>query len=115
MEIEKVIYILMVRDMERMVDFYTDVIGFRKRSASPYWSELAFGDFTLALHHGGNTDTNSTGLSFTVTDIDAACKAVVAAGGTVTTSPQDGPIPGLIIAAVSDSEGNTIEFGQHTG
>ena len=114
MEIEQVMYILLVQHMDRMIDFYTNVIGFRKRSESPYWSALAFGDFTLALHYGGNTDANNTGLSFRVADIDTACNELVAAGGTVITSPHDGDVPGLIAALVSDAEGNTLEFGQHT-
>ena len=113
MEIQQVMYILMVQDMDRMIDFYTSVIGFRQRSASPNWSELAFGDFTLALHHGGTSDGNNTGLAFTVTDIDTACKEIGAAGGKVITSPRDGDIPGLIQAVVSDGEGNTIELGQY--
>lgn len=113
-EIEQIMYILMVQDMDQMVDFYTNVIGFRKRSTSPYWSELAFGDFNLALHHGGATDTkNNTGLAFNVTDIDVACEEVVAGGGKVITSPRGGNIPGLTQAVVADAEGNVLEFGQY--
>ena len=43
METQQVMYILMVQDMDRMVDFYTSVIDFRQRSVSANWSELAFG------------------------------------------------------------------------
>ena len=57
MEIQQVMYILMVQDMDQMVDFYTSVIGFRQRSVSSNWSELGFGDFTLSLHHGGPMQT----------------------------------------------------------
>lgn len=114
MNIEKVMYLLMVNDMDRAVDFYTGTIGFSKRSVSPYWSELMFGDFTLALHHGGTTETVKTGLSFTVGDIDAACAEVAAAGGKVVKEPYTGDVPGLRLAAVSDGEGNVLEFGQHT-
>lgn len=52
MEIEPVMYVLMVRDMDRAIHFYTKVIEFGLRSQSPNWSELAFGDFTLAVHGG---------------------------------------------------------------
>ena len=113
MEIQHVMYILMVQDMDRMVDFYTGVIGFRQRSVSSNWSELAFGAFTLALHHGGTSYANNTRLAFTVTDIDTACKEVLAAGGNIIKSPYDGNIPGLIQAVVSDAEGNSLEFGQY--
>jgi predicted enzyme related to lactoylglutathione lyase len=112
MDIEQVLYMLMVEDMGRSVDFDTNVIGFRERSVSPQWSELAFGDFTLALHVG-EAQSKSTGLSFTVNDLDLACKEVEAGGGKVVKGPFDGDIAGLRLAVVADSEGNVLEFGQH--
>ena len=108
---------LMVQDMERAVSFYTNVIGFRRRSVDPRWSELAFGDFTLALHiedgeSGG--ERKSTGLSFTLRDLDSACREVEAAGGTVINPPHETHIEGLRLAVVADSEGNNLELGEHT-
>ena len=116
MEVEQVMYILMVRDMDRAVDFYTGVIGFRGRSVTPRWSELAFGDFTLALHidDGDGGERKSIGLSFTVRDLDSVCREVEAAGGKVINAPHDGDIEGLREAVVADSEGNRLEFGEHT-
>ncbi len=113
MEVERVMYLMLVRDMDRAVGFYTDVIGFRGRSVSPRWSELAFGDFTLALHidDGDSEAQKSTGLSFTVADIDSACREVEAAGGKVVKPPYDSHIEGLKLAMVVDSEGNSLEFG----
>ena len=116
MEVEQVLCMLMVSDMERAVDFYTNVIGFRRRSVQPRWSELAFGDFTLALHieDGGSGERKSTGLSFTVRDIDAACGEVEAAGGKVINPPHESHIDGLRLAVVADSEGNNLELGEHS-
>ena len=116
MEVEQVLYMLMVKDMERAVDFYTNVIGFRRRSVEPRWSELAFGDFTLALHieEGGSREQKRTGLSFTVRNLDAACREVEAAGGKVITPPHEAHIEGLRLAVVADSESNNLELGEHT-
>ena len=117
MEVQKVLYILMVQEMERAVEFYTNVIGFRRRLAEPRWTELTFGDFTLALHveDGDIGERKSTGLSFTVNDVDSACSEVEAAGGKVITPPHEGNIERLRLAVVADSEGNNLELGQYTG
>ena len=114
MDVEKVMYILMVQDMDRSIDFYTNVMGFTTRSQSPNWSELAFGDFTLAIHGGGHGEGKSTGLAFTVADIESACREVEAGGGAVVKAPFAGDIPGLTQAVVADTEGNRLELGQYS-
>ena len=114
MDVEKVMYMLTVQDMDRAVDFYTNVIGFRPRSREAWWSELAFGDFKLALHGGGAGSGRETGLAFTVGDLDSACREVEAGGGKVVKAPYEGDIPGLRLAIVADVEGNSMELGQHT-
>ena len=115
MDIEQVMCILIVEDMDRMADFYENAIGFGQRVRSPLWSEPTFGDFTLALHIGTKGDGKQTGLSFTVDDLDEACKVVEQGGGRVLTAPADGDIPNLRLAVVADPEGNPLELGHHTG
>ena len=39
-----------VADMERAVAFHRDALGLTLRFQSPFWSEFATGDTTLALH-----------------------------------------------------------------
>ena len=114
MEVEQVMYILMVRDMDRAVDFYTGVIGFRGRSVTPRWSELAFGDFTLALHidDGDGGERKSIGLSFTVRDLDSVCREVEAAGGKVINAPHDGDIEGLSPNPPKDTDGGREDSGR---
>lgn len=116
MDVQQVLCQLMVQEMDRAVDFYTNVIGFRRRSVSPRWSELAFDDFTLALHieDGGGGEQRRTGLSFTVGDLDAACREIEAAGGKLVSPPHETHIEGLRLAIVADGEGNILEFGQYT-
>ncbi len=75
--------------MDRAITFYRDVIGLRVLTESPHWSELAFGSATVALHGGGDGSFRETGLSFTVSDIVAACEAVVEGGGSVRSRPED--------------------------
>jgi catechol 2,3-dioxygenase-like lactoylglutathione lyase family enzyme len=39
-----------VADMDRAVTFHRDVLGLELKFQSPFWSEFATGDTTLALH-----------------------------------------------------------------
>lgn len=39
-----------VSDMDKAVAFHRDVLGLELKFASPFWSEFATGDTTLALH-----------------------------------------------------------------
>ena len=50
MDVQKVIFMLKTQDMDRAVMFYKDVIGLEVKSQSAGWSELAYGDATVALH-----------------------------------------------------------------
>lgn len=42
--------IAFVADMDKAGAFHRDVLGLTLRFASPFWSEFATGDVTLALH-----------------------------------------------------------------
>ena len=47
----KLAYVIeFVRDMNRAVKFYRDVLGFQLKFESPGWSEFVTGETTLALH-----------------------------------------------------------------
>ena len=115
MRVTKLLYMLWDSDMGRAVAFNRDAMGLTLRSESPSWSELAFGDATLALHisHGGGS--GATGLSFEVDDIEAACRAAERGGGRVVQAPQNGDIPGLTLADIADPDGNRIQLGHHGG
>ena len=56
MQLEQVIYMLMVQDMNRAIAFYQDVIGLNLKSYSPGWSEFTLGDSTVALYGGGTAE-----------------------------------------------------------
>ena len=108
MKTTKILYMLWVNDMDRAVAFYRDVFGLDVHSQSPTWSDLTLGDSTVALHQGSNAS-----LSFEVDDIDEACREIETAGGSIVHPPRDGGIPGLLLADVTDFDGNRIQLGSH--
>ena len=114
MEVTKVLYMLIVSDMAKSVEFYRDVIGLDVQVQSPGWSELTFGNATVALHIGRNEGYRSTGLSFEVSNIEEACDELAAAGGTVILAPYDGGVSGLRLADVADIAGNKFQFSCYT-
>ena len=103
---------LMVQDMDRALDFYAGVFGLQRKVSSPYWSELGFGDATVALHGGGDGARHETGLGLHVDDLDATVAAITAAGGVVEAGPTERPKEGIRIATVRDPEGNTISVAE---
>ena len=115
MDVESVKFILWVKDMDRAVAFYRDVIGLYARLHTPHWSELAFGEAVVALHAGGDGTYRPTGLGIQVTDLDAACREVEAGGGRVRTPPQDRPGEPVRLADLEDPEGNGFQLSQYVG
>ncbi len=110
--IEAVKFVLMVRDMDRAVAFYRDGMGLRVVLQSAIWSELAHGDAIVALHAGGGEHERGTGLSFQVTDIQAACDRAVAAGATLRRGPDHRPGDPVKLADLVDPEGNGFMLSQ---
>ena len=113
MEVTKVLYMLWVGDMDKSIGFYRDVIGLDVKVQSPGWSELAFGNATVALHLGRDEKYRMTGLNFEVSAIDDACSELTSAGGRVVDEPYDGGVPGLRLADVEDLDGNRFQFSCH--
>jgi lactoylglutathione lyase len=113
MKVLKSYFMLLVDDMDRATDFYRDVFGLRVRFVSPVWSELTWGDATIAFHGGrGGIEPQRTGLGFEVDDVGAACQAVVTAGGQVVIAPADREGEAIRLAEVADPEGNMISVAQ---
>ena len=52
--------------------------------------------------------TSVAQLGLRVTDVDAACADIVAAGGAVRSGPEDRPDEGIRLADVVDTEGNAF-------
>ena len=105
-------YLISAEQMDRAIAFYRDTIGLQVQTQSPFWSELSFGNATVALHGGGDGTFRETGLSFTVGDISAACAAVIEGGGSVRSGPEDRGDEGIYLAMLTDTENNGFMMSQ---
>ena len=108
-------FLLSAEDMDRAIAFYRNVIGLKPVTISEWWSELTYGTATIALHGGGTGEFRSTGLSFTVDDIEVACEAVVHGGGSIRLGPEDRGEEGIYLAELTDPEGNGFMMSQNKG
>ena len=114
-----------VGDLQRSIDFYTDVLGMKvlrttDRPEQKYTlAFVGFGDESqhavLELTYNYGVDRYELGTAFghiaiAVPDAAAACAAVRAKGGTV--SREAGPVKGgtTVIAFVQDPDGYKIEL-----
>jgi lactoylglutathione lyase len=116
---------LRVGDLDRSIDFYTDVLGMRllRRTERPeqrytlafvgYGDERTNAVLELTYNHGVDHYEIGTGyghIAIDVPDVAAACDAVRAKGGVVTR--EAGPVKGgtTVIAFVQDPDGYKIEL-----
>ena len=119
---------LRVGNLERSIDFYTQVLGMSllRRSENPeYQYSLAFlgyeggnpGQAEIELTYNWGTERSELGTAYGhvaigVPDAYAACEKIKAAGGLVTR--EAGPVKGgsTVIAFVTDPDGYKIELIQ---
>lgn len=119
---------LRVGNLQRSIDFYTQVLGMQllRTSENPeYQYSLAFLGFgggnpaqaELELTYNWGTDSYDLGnayghIALGVPDAYAACDKIRAAGGQITREP--GPVKGgsTVIAFVTDPDGYKIELIQ---
>ncbi|MEJ2763229.1 lactoylglutathione lyase [Photobacterium sp. MCCC 1A19761] len=118
---------LRVGDLDRAIEFYTDVMGMkllRKHDNEAYKYTLAFVGYSdesegavIELTYNWGTTEYEMGTAFGhiaigVEDIYATCDAIKAAGGNITREP--GPVKGgtTHIAFVKDPDGYQIELIQ---
>lgn len=117
---------LRVGDLQRSIDFYTQVLGMqllRTSENSEYRYTLAFlgfnggnpGQAEIELTYNWGVDRYELGTAYGhialgVPDVRAAVDAIRAAGGNVTREP--GPVKGgkSVIAFVTDPDGYKIEL-----
>jgi lactoylglutathione lyase len=118
---------LRVGDLERSIDFYTNVLGMRvlRRTDRPdqgytlafvgYGDERSNAVLELTYNYGVSSYDAGTGyghVAIAVPDASAACAAVREKGGNVTR--EAGPVKGgtTVIAFVQDPDGYKIELIQ---
>ena len=121
---------LRVGDLQRSIDFYTNVLGMKllRTSENPeYKYTLAFlgfdggnpGQAEIELTYNWGVESYDMGsayghIAIGVPDAYAACAKIKAAGGNVTR--EAGPVKGgsTVIAFVTDPDGYKIELIQRT-
>ncbi len=116
---------LRVGDLQRSIDFYTQVLGMKllrttERPEQKY--SLAFvgygtnpehAEIELTYNHGVSSYELGTAyghIALGVADVHAACEKIRAGGGNITREP--GPVKGgtTVIAFVTDPDGYKIEL-----
>jgi predicted enzyme related to lactoylglutathione lyase len=96
-----------VADMERATRFYVRAFGADAAFVSPTWSSLRIAGVRIGLVHVRAHAGGRIGVHFAVEGIHEALAAVAEAGG----SPGTGPVevaPGVVLAEITDTEGNTL-------
>ena len=112
---ELVEVIVYVRDMERAVAFYRDVLGLELDFESPYWTTFQTGACTFALHKSDRRDhgTAEPDPTFRVADVEAERQRLAEAGVEIT-GIRD-PSPGVRVFDAFDPEGNRFSLESATG
>lgn len=104
--------ILYVEDMERMVEFYTDVFGFdvAEGAVEHGFVKLATGATSLCLHSGrdGPLGAYAPKIVFAVDDLEATAEHLETNG--VTLGEERNPAPGIRVIDGRDPEGNTFSI-----
>ncbi|MGB2818363.1 MAG: lactoylglutathione lyase [Burkholderiaceae bacterium] len=118
---------LRVGDLQRSIDFYTNVLGMKllRTTDRPdqkytlafvgYGANPEHAELELTFNYGVDKYELGTAyghLAIGVEDVHAACERIRAAGGTITREP--GPVKGgsTVIAFVQDPDGYKIELIQ---
>ncbi|MBX3033570.1 MAG: VOC family protein [Bdellovibrionaceae bacterium] len=115
--------IVMVSDMNKSVEFYESILGFKTRFRSENWTELDAGNITLALHGGGKPrDKNqmephesaagTASINFDVHDVEKIYQDLTAKGVTFTLTPTVRQNEGIKLAVAQDLDGFEICFAQ---
>lgn len=104
-----------VKDLERAVGFYTDMLGLPLLFKVPKMGFLRCGEttLTLAVPNEPEFDHPASILYYEVPDIQAAYRDVVGKGVTVRRAPElvhRAPDHELWMAFLADTEGNTLAF-----
>jgi predicted enzyme related to lactoylglutathione lyase len=100
-----------VRDMDRASAFYVGALGAVVVFASPGWSSLRIAGVRLGLASNPVHPGVRGGLHFAVSDLLEACAEVERAGGRVL-APSIEVAPGVVVADVTDTEGNGFVLTQ---
>lgn len=106
--------VLVVKDMERSVAFYRDIVGLKLEMQEPYWSSLSAGNITLGLHpespHAKAAPGMGCSFGFEVSDIQKVVGELKAKGVAVPLEPRDEGFGWLAI--FNDPDGYAVQLVQ---
>jgi uncharacterized glyoxalase superfamily protein PhnB len=122
---ERSLVLLACANPEKVIDFYTEGIGFSITEQIPNYTELTFGNFVLAITDilfmegflGINFTLSGTQrhiLSLHCDNVDAEIERLVKLGATVMMPPTDQPWKQRV-CYLTDPEENIIELAQRIG
>ena len=111
--------IIVTNDLDRLLAFYTGLLGAREVMRFPddgpvFYVGLALGDSELGLSSDASVVAGEPGrmlLSIEVTDVDALLTQVESLGGTATSEANDMPW-GQRVAHIKDPDGNVVNLTQ---
>ncbi|MGY8643507.1 MAG: VOC family protein [Verrucomicrobiales bacterium] len=112
MKVEKVKYVLWVKDMDKAISFYRDLFGGEVSIQTETWSEVVVCGSNIGLHSDGSGERTWTGLSFQLEDLLSGIEELKAAGGDLTSEPNDTPEDPLHLAMCVDLDGNEFMMTQ---
>ena len=102
--------IAFVADMDKAIAFHRDVLGLTLRFASPFWTEFATGDVTLALHPASpENPTGKVQLGFSVEDVAKLYEDRAENGLDFTSAPHTES--GSLLARIRGPDGAEISLG----
>lgn len=107
MTVTETFFAIEVGDMDRATAFYVQALDAAVVFASPRWSSLMIAGVRVGLGLSAGRAPGRVGLHFVVTDLAAARAGVERAGGRIVAAALE-PAPGVLIAEVTDTEGNTF-------
>jgi predicted enzyme related to lactoylglutathione lyase len=111
--------ILVTNDLDRLLGFYTGLLGATENPRFPdegpaFYVGLALGDSELGISTDAAVQPGSPGrmlLSIEVPDVDAVLPRVAGLGGTATSGANDMPW-GQRVAHITDPDGNVVNLTQ---
>jgi len=109
--VSETFFSVLVSDKQRATEFYVNVLGAAVVFAAPAWTSLRIAGVRLGLALVADHAGERTGLHFAVPDITEACAQVERAGGRIVHARLE-PAPGVILAEVTDTEGNVLTLTQ---
>ncbi len=113
MEVGKLgIVMVVVRDMDRSVAYYRDVLGLKLLFAQSNWSQFDAGGILIGLHPEGEqvkvSPTTGMSLGIYVDDVTATVSEVKRRGGHIAIQPRNEPFGRWALA--QDPDGYNIQL-----